>query len=259
MAYVAPKTELGTERAYAWDDAYWETVQLVEQRVGYAICGSKTGDGTPCQSRPIKTRARCKFHGGRVPRGVDSPHYRGKAWSKDLPTRLADKVRAGLENPDLISMREELALIDARMSELVERLVTNEDGDAWFEVSRIAARIRKVVDDQPGNWFDELEECLQELAACLNAHTSDVQTWSEIQQTLEQRRKIADTERKREEFEADAVTRNQWATFLTSVQTAIMEEVTDTHSRARLAARIATLAGGGNNNMLQEQVRGVTH
>jgi hypothetical protein len=215
--------------------------------MGRVICGGRNSRNEPCTQHPIVGRERCKFHGGKSPRGVESPHYKGKAWSRDLPTRLSDRVTAGLDNPELISMREELALVDARMGELLERLTTGESGDAWLEVTRLAARIRKVVDDQPGNWFDELDLILGELGACIEAANSDTQVWGELHGVLEQRRRIADTERKREEFESEAVTRNQWATFLTSVQTAIMEEVTDVHSRARLAAKIAVLAGGGNN------------
>lgn len=238
-------TQLGTVRSDLWDDAHWAAVQRLETEVGRAVCGGKTGDGTPCVNRPLRDRHRCKYHGGKTPRGVESPHYRGKAWSKDLPTRLADRVRAGLEDPNLIGLREELALLDARLAELIERLSTHEDGDAWLNVSRATGRIHKIVEDQPGNWFDLLAEELDVLVAACTAHSSDAKTWDDIQNVLEQRRKMADTERKREEFEADAVTRNQWATFLTSVQTAIMEEVTDVGSRARLAARIANLAGGG--------------
>ena len=241
-------TQLGTTRSPLWDDDYWLVVQHTEAQVGRAICGGKKSDNTPCTQHPLKDRERCKFHGGRSPRGVESPHYRGKGWSRDLPTRLSDRVRAGVENPDLISMREELALVDARMGELLERLTTGESGDAWLEVTRIAARIRKVVDDQPGNWFDEIDQALGELAACVEAASSDTQVWQDLHQVLEQRRRIADTERKREEFEAESVTRNQWATFITSVQTAILEEVQDHGSRARLAAKIATLAGGGEKN-----------
>lgn len=55
--------------------------------MGNAICGAKTKVGTPCEQRAgwgtdHVGEGRCKLHGGKTPRGAESPHFRHGGRSK---------------------------------------------------------------------------------------------------------------------------------------------------------------------------------
>lgn len=99
-------------------------------------CGAKTRAGGVCQRPPARGRTRCRLHGGATPRGLASPHYRGRGYSKDLPTRLADHYLDTLDDPDRLSSVHELALLDARIWQLVKRLHTGETGSQWAAMKR---------------------------------------------------------------------------------------------------------------------------
>lgn len=65
----------------------------------------------------------CRIHGGLTPEGIASPHFKNGEHSKllkHLPPSLAPHFNP--DNPRLIELREELALVDAGMIELLEQL-----------------------------------------------------------------------------------------------------------------------------------------
>jgi hypothetical protein len=72
---------------------------------------------------------RCRLHGGATPGGAASPHFRhGKRsrYLKLLSGDLRAGFRAALNDEQLLSLREEVALLTARTMQLLERLRTEE-------------------------------------------------------------------------------------------------------------------------------------
>jgi hypothetical protein len=154
--------------------------------------------GQQCQNPPVRGRGTCRMHGGHQPRGIASPHWKGRGYSKDLPTRLADRYRAALADPDLIVCASEVALVDARIGEILAALPADRsavDRDAW--------------------------ELLLPL--------------------IEQRRKLAETERRRVEALSGYLTTGQAMAFVAALQTAVSELVTDRATRAELGRRVEVL------------------
>jgi hypothetical protein len=93
----------------------------------------------------------CRFHGGLTPRGVASPHWRGQGYSKDLPTRLADRYRMAVEDPELLELRSSVALVDARIGEVLASLPeepSEVDPDTWRELLVLLEQRRKTVETE---------------------------------------------------------------------------------------------------------------
>jgi hypothetical protein len=117
----------------------WEPRELTvicpacgEPRPAYeARCGADTPNG-PCGAIRSKGSRRCKRHGGATPRGDASPHYRGGNPHADwVPPRYRKAYAAFMGDPDLMSMRRQVALLLAREEELAARLESAESGEAW--------------------------------------------------------------------------------------------------------------------------------
>jgi len=88
----------------------------------------------------------CRMHGGATPRGVNHPSWKGRGYSKDLPTQLRDRFAASVEDPHLSSCRSELALIDARLGAVFQDGVsTRED---WAQVFGLVDLRRKVANSE---------------------------------------------------------------------------------------------------------------
>jgi hypothetical protein len=171
--------------------------------------------GQQCRQAVVPGRNVCHYHGGKTPRGIDAPNYRGRGYSKDIPTRLADRFKQALDDPQLLELSGEVALVDSRLGELLASLPDNP-----------AATDRKV--------------------------------WGELRAMIEQRRRLVETERRREETLQANMTARQAMAFVAALQVAVAEVVTEPEQRRRLAERFrmlltrelavpAALTAGDNN------------
>lgn len=138
-----------------------------------------------------------------------SPHYRGRGYSKDIPTRLWDRYSQALADPTLLELTSELGLVDARIGEVLGRLP-----------------------EQP----DE----------------TDPEVWGTLIGLIEQRRKLVETERRREVDLKLHLTVEQALLFVGALQTAVAEIVTDPAQRQALARRFEQLMNRGRDEIVVE-------
>src|SRR6187399_1656871 len=94
------------------------------------VCGAKTRQGDTCQ-RPGMPNGRCHLHGGKSLGGVASPSFTTGKYSKYLPTRMLDRYHEAAEDHELIALREDVALLDARIADMLQRVDTGESGEIW--------------------------------------------------------------------------------------------------------------------------------
>lgn len=107
------------------------------------ICGAKRRDGSPCQRKP-SLNGRCYLHGGKTPKGVDSPHFKTGAHSKYLPTRLGaiyESIEADLESNVL---SRNIRLREALIREKLELLEDAPDAqEVWDKLRKLIDQIKK--------------------------------------------------------------------------------------------------------------------
>lgn len=198
-------------------------------------CAAKIRRSNPpkyCTRGPMPGRTRCKFHGGASPRGVEHYNWRGLGLSKDLPTRLKDAFERSLTSPDQASMATELALVDARVQELLQKLPSGDALEIWEAAQHGVRDLRKYLDD------DKVPEALTEaekLEDFFKTAIGERYIWREIHEVVEQRRRIADTEVKREKVLSDNMTMAQAGVFIGAVMSSIMRHVTEPSMRVAVA------------------------
>lgn len=61
-------------------------------------CGAKKRDGTPCRA-PAMENGRCRIHGGKSLKGVESPTFKHGRYSKHLPQAIRDKLLTADDDP----------------------------------------------------------------------------------------------------------------------------------------------------------------
>lgn len=100
----------------------------VNEPVKKPTCGAKTRAKNPdgsvklCQQTRLGVGGRCKFHGGKTPVGKASPHWKNGRWSKYLPKVQGFKWREALADPELMKLRQHVALNDAMLTSLLAKL-----------------------------------------------------------------------------------------------------------------------------------------
>src|SRR5204863_58364 len=97
-----------------------------------AKCGAKTRSGGHCKN-PGGPNGRCKFHGGASLSGPAHPNWKGGRYSKYVPKDLLERYHQAARDPNLVAMHDEIALVDVRVSQLLEAVGETGNTKLWRE------------------------------------------------------------------------------------------------------------------------------
>lgn len=161
---------------------------------GQTICGAKTRRGVPCPSTKIRANGRCRMHGGNSPSGPNHPNFKDGRYSQDLPTRLAARYQTARADPDLIVLKDEIALVDVRISQLLSRIGKDDSGELW---KRVGDAFTKFKGAQARQDTAGAIAALDDLDKLIGKGLGDWAIWKEINEAIEIRRKLSESEQKR--------------------------------------------------------------
>ncbi|MCB9150722.1 MAG: hypothetical protein H6641_18365 [Caldilineaceae bacterium] len=106
--------------------------------------------GERCKKAAMRGRNVCMFHGGKTPRGVASGSFKTGRYSQHLPTRLAARYCEAQNDQKLLDLHEEIALIDARIADMLDGLTgdTARDNEKWGCVMELIEQRRRTVESE---------------------------------------------------------------------------------------------------------------
>lgn len=183
--------------------------------------------GVQCKNEAINGTTKCRMHGGASLRGIAHPNYQGKGVSKYIPTRLLERYNEAMADSELLSVRKEIALLDARLADLLGRVDTGEAGKLW-QTARAAYRDLSVAFNTKN--ADRIYTAMDTLDNVLGKGASDYAAWSEVQTIIEQRRRLAESERKRLVEMEQIITSEQAMVLVGALLTSVREHVKDRRS-----------------------------
>jgi hypothetical protein len=195
-------------------------------------CGAKTRAGGTCR-RAAMPNGRCSKHGGKSLVGPAAPRFRHGRYSKLLPTHLAARFTEARSDPELLAMRDEIALVDARIADVLQRVDHGESGDSWRGVERLYKRIRDalVTGDRT-----ELSVAVVALGMRVQGSTQDYAAWQDVMALIDRRRVLVESERRRLVVMQQMLSAEQAMTLVTAVLDAVRRHVPD----RRMLAAIST-------------------
>jgi hypothetical protein len=146
--------------------------------------------GDQCRRHAVTGRRVCRVHGGARSRGVASPHFKTGRYSCDLPAQLSERYRETLADTELLSLRDDIALVDARVTELLETLADNLS--AWKAITDLFETRRRLVDSERRRLADlqqmmTAEQAMTMLAVIVDTvkrHVTDTETLRAITQDV---------------------------------------------------------------------------
>jgi hypothetical protein len=180
------------------------------------------------------------MHGGTQPRGLAHPNTRHGRISKDLPTRLVADYHAALQDEDLMALRGEMALVVSREADLIRRVDTGEAGALWRSAQRAIAdfRVAQRTNDAPA-----AAVALKAIEQAITDGVADYQAWDELLKTVEHRRRLADTERRRLEALEQSVTKKQALLLAGALIDAVRRHVHDRRTLAAIGLEFGRILG----------------
>lgn len=194
--------------------------------------------GQRCKRHATPGMNVCVIHGGKSLKGAASPVFKTGTHSKYLPARMVAAYQAALNDPELLDLNQSIALIDARLMDLLGRVDNGEPGKLWFSLrkaySELDAAIR--LKDAKG-----MVEPLAELDELTRRGASDYAAWGEIGRLLEDRRKQVETKQRVELQGEKAVSATELMTFMGAVLHLIQSTVSDKQERIQISNGIEQL------------------
>jgi len=211
---------------------------------GRQICSAHRANGQSiCTSTFLMSNGRCKKHGGMTPSGVASPHFKTGRHSRNLPTRLLERYEEALADPEMHSLEAEIALVDARIDDLLRQTDEGGGGDIFLEIEDAYKAFNYASQDGDKK---AMRENLRRLDDAIRRGRSESYVWEEIRSLQEQRRKLVLAEAKRLQMTGQTVTVKNVNLLISALLDAVRQEVKDTRVLARISDEFFRIAQGSS-------------
>lgn len=194
------------------------------------VCGAKTRSGKPCAQKAMEN-GRCRMHGGK---STGAPIKHGR-YSKFLPTRLAAKYEEALQDAELISVREEVAIVQTFIAETIESIDLDNCEAMWDTLTLLAK-----------DYFDAKKEEDRDYAASQMCYAiqDGAKEWQKVRNLLgyiESKRRLAETESKRLKDIENTLTAKEANALVAALLGIINKRIPDPDVRAGVASDLAEL------------------
>lgn len=213
-------------------------------------CGAKTKAGF-CKRYPVKGRMRCPRHGGKSLSGPEHHWFKNGKYSQVLRRDLLFDYVASLESETLYSQDDELAIYDARLKQLQRQINKSREWDLMLhDLQTLSSELWIVVnqaqEEESEGLDDETKARLRDIQASLNQMMLEIvqekRQWEEFYFVTEARRKLIESERKRELDSQRMMTEQQAQVLLSVLINAVRKHVPEPHVRDAIAAELVQLS-----------------
>lgn len=214
-----------------------------------------------CKKSAVRGFTVCEIHGGKTPTGIALPQTTSGRYSKNLPTRFLSRYETSLKDPEILALSDDVALLDARLEDLLSKVDTGETGETWralmdavqeFEKSERAAQSggnqsggKRAGGNQAEHRLNR-EEAMRTIIVLCQAGMADYAAWAEVGKTLEQRRKTAETETKRRLSMRTMISEDRALLMQSAILDIIRRNVTDRNTLSSISRDFGKLALGGD-------------
>lgn len=223
---------------------------------------TRHGGGKPLKGKPrghqnFKTGANSKFlvfrFAGQI---IEGKVADTKRYEKFIPKRLADKYLQSVNDPEIIALNDDIALVETRIKQLIDNIDKDEPPPVWedaYNAFKEYSFFKRMHDTEKA---DEAFMLLQDI---FDREKCEREAWDEIFTRLNQRVKFATDERKRR-MDMKALLDAEKAMDLVSNLLAAVHEAAEevledeqTINRLYLATgqRFVRITGSGDSSVLE--------
>lgn len=186
----------------------------------------------------------CYHHGGRSLGGVASPTFKTGRYSKVIPTHLTAQYEAAQQDPDLLGIKEDIALQDALLRGSLDAMSRGEAGELWVKLKENwrayqNAKHSKRKDDSATSEA----EALAMIGWLIGEGYQDYMARIELRQMIQERARLVDAEGKRLERAQQTLNTNQAMSLAQALLHAVLAHVSDRTVLSGIQADFIRLVG----------------
>jgi hypothetical protein len=176
----------------------------------------------------------CRMHGGTSLGGAASGRYKTGKYSKFLPSRLAEQYHRARIHPELLSVREDLAVAEARLTDLLQRTDRGESGALWQALRTTMTKFQTAL---AAGELAAMQTHFAMLQQLVTQGNTDVALWREIQGLWETRCKLLLTEQKVVQSQQQMISAEQLMVYV-GVMTDAIQRIVPAHTDPNAARAI---------------------
>src|ERR1700723_294185 len=217
-------------------------VFLREEGKRVPLCGKiDFTTGIRCLKRSSQPDGRCREHSTatKAVRTFIRNEKRDGRRSKYIPQRLLSFYKDALEDPDLMGLRDETAVVDAFIAEHLQGLDLDATHAAWEKLGKLRFAYQTARDDRRAMILRELFETIE----------SGVAQWGTVEKILNlinHKRGLVETEVKRQDRIISSLSIKEVLMVVGVICDIAIEEFNDQPTRlARFATKLDQRLGGG--------------
>lgn len=200
-------------------------------------CTAHTKDGSPCRRWAVPGRSVCKFHGGHSPQGRAHPRYKHGKFSSFLPAKLAKRFEAAYADPDLLSMRQGVALLAVKIQEGAKQLDSGGASILWKKLKEAWGNVRRSTDPA------ELKANMAEIDRIIESGFNHIVIWQDVVQSVKDHAFIASMEHRRLQELDNFVPIDQAMQLLITMYNTFMDFVTDRKVALKIGLELQKVLG----------------
>lgn len=186
----------------------------------------------------MKGSATCYMHGGASPRGLTAGQFKSGRYSKYLPERLRERYDVAQQDPDILVLRDEIALADARLMDLLTRVDAGESGVLWKDLKDLVDQLGKGVETLD---LDGARSALKGLQEVVLKGYADSTAWEEIRAVLMLREHLVRSERQRLVQMQQMISVEQAMTLIAALTESVRRHVTEPDALRAISADLVRL------------------
>lgn len=205
-------------------------------------CDAKSKQsGKQCKRNASHGSTKCAIHGGKSLRGIASANFKTGRYSKHLPVGLLDAYQDAINDPELLSVRGDIHLIDTLLLSKLQNLDTGESAQHWIALVKHIIEARKAMKSED---YGELSKRLDEMEALADKRRLHYATEDEIIIQVEQRRKLVETEQGMSLKKERAITAEQAMLLVSAMLDSVKRNVSDPTALTAIQADFIQFVGG---------------
>lgn len=201
--------------------------------------------GGPCKGIAVagSPTQKCRMHGGNAAKGAATSGFKHGRHSKFLPSHLDDLYREALSNPDLLDMADHIALLEAKIQDVLATQSAEGAVPRWSDLAKAFGSLETAL--LSGD-IKEVVPGLEAMHKILEAGVKWDDTWTQVQGLMEQLRRLTDTEIKRKRELNQMIPVERVVVLMAAVGEAVKRNVTDPAQIAAVYRELALLHGSDN-------------
>jgi hypothetical protein len=202
------------------------------------LCGATTrrGPGQACKN-PAMENGRCRMHGGLTPKGTDLPQFKHGRYSRSVPDRLVSRYEEALSDEERHDLRDEIALSEAKVSDLLRNMESGESDRLWLELRKMERQLRAAPPDKRA-------PILAELLDVVRRGGDEAQAWADVDRWIYRKQRAVEADVRVAQVKQEMVSAEEVMALVAAILDSIRRHVEDQGTRSALARDIRALGSG---------------